>query len=167
MGMVPSLSCDYYLGTSYYPTVGQHCSWGESSAIPWCNAVFGARTNFDGGFQTAYLGKTPYYDLHITEKRAATVLVNFEGELNVDMDWELFGWAAGEALGNKIPAFTGVPRPTVTQLVKMNGALNTGGQVHVPYPRRHAGGPHAGRRLPGQGTEIEADDHPRRPAPRI
>lgn len=135
MGMVPTLSCDYYLGTSYYPTVGQHCSWGESSAIPWANAVLGARTNFDGCFQTAYLGKVPYYDLHITENRAASVLVNLEGELKNDMDWELFGWAAGEYLGNKIPAFVGLPRPTVTQLVKMNSALNTSGQVrmyHIP-----------------------------------
>jgi predicted aconitase len=135
MGMVPSLSCDYYLGTSYYPTVGQHCSWGESSAIPWANAVLGARTNFDGCFQTAYLGKVPYYDLHVTENRAATVLVEFKGDLLCDMDWELFGWAAGEYLGNKVPAFTGLGRPTVTQLVKLNGALNTGGQVrmyHIP-----------------------------------
>ena len=135
MGMVPSLSCDYYLGTSYYPSVGQHCSWGESSAIPWCNAVLGARTNFDGCFQTAYLGKVPYYDLHITEKRAATVLVRYEGELKSDMEYELFAWAAGEALGNKVPAFLNIGIPTVSQLVKMNSALNTGGQVrmyHIP-----------------------------------
>jgi predicted aconitase len=47
MGLVPILSCNYYMVSSYLPTQGQHCSWGESSAIPWANAILGARTNFD------------------------------------------------------------------------------------------------------------------------
>jgi predicted aconitase len=135
LGMVPTYSCDYYLGTSYYPMTGQHCSWGESSAIPWANAVLGARTNFDGCFQTAYLGKVPCWDLHLDEKRLATVKVTYEGKLDGDMDYELFGWAAAEKLGMKVPAFLGIGKPTVTQLVKMNGALNTGGQIrmyHIP-----------------------------------
>jgi predicted aconitase len=135
LGMIPTYSCDYYLGTSFYPTTGQHCAWGESSAIPWCNAVLGARTNFDGNFHTAYLGKTPCWDLHLDENRLATVKLTYEGELKNDMDYELFGWAAGEKLGNKVPAFLNIGIPTVTQLVKMNGALNTGGQVrmyHIP-----------------------------------
>jgi predicted aconitase len=41
----------------------------------------------------------------------------------------------GEALGLRVPALTGIGRPTTTQLVKMNSALNTGGQVrmyHIP-----------------------------------
>lgn len=135
LGMVPTYSCDYYLGASYFPMQGQHCSWGESSAIPWANAVLGARTNFDGCFQTAFLGKVPNWDLHLDEKRRATVKVTYEGELKDDMDYELFGWAAGEKLGMKVPAFLGLGHPTATQLVKMNGALNTGGQVrmyHIP-----------------------------------
>jgi predicted aconitase len=136
LGMITTYSCDYYLGTSYYPTAGQHCSWGESSAIPWANAVLGARTNFDGCFQTAYLGKTPYWDLHLDEKRRARVKVTYTGTpLKTDMDYELFGWVCGEKLGMKVPAFLNIGKPTVTQLVKMNGALNTGGQIrmyHIP-----------------------------------
>jgi len=135
MGMVPILSCNYYLVSSYWPTQGQHCSWGESSAIPWANAILGARTNFDGCFQTAYLGKVPAYDMHLDENRAATVLVKCEAELNKDMDYDLFGWAVGEAIGLKVPAFVGIGRPTTSQLVKMNSSLNTGGNVrmyHIP-----------------------------------
>ena len=135
MGMVPTLSCDYYLTSSYWPMGGQHCSWGESSAIPWCNAVLGARTNFDGGFQMAYLGKVPKYDLHLDEKRRATVLCTYDGELETDMDYDLFGWAASEILGNRVPCFINVGKPTMSQLVKMNSSLNTGGQVrmyHIP-----------------------------------
>jgi len=135
MGMIPTLSCDYYLVSSYSPTVGQHCSWGESSAIPWCNAILGARTNIDGCFQTAYLGKVPAYDMHLDENRVATVLVESETELKSDMEYDLFGWAVGEAVGLKVPAIVGIGKPTTSQLVKMNSSLNTGGEVrmyHIP-----------------------------------
>jgi predicted aconitase len=135
MGMVPTFSCDHYLVSSFWPSLGQHCAWVESSAVPWVNAILGARSNFDGCFQTAYLAKAPYYDMHITENRAATVLVRCEAELKRDMDYDLFGWAVGETLGLKVPAFSGIGRPTTAQLVKMNSALNTGGQVrmyHIP-----------------------------------
>jgi predicted aconitase len=135
MGMVPTFSCNHYLASSFWPAPGTHSAWVESSAVPWVNAVLGSRSNFDGSFQTAYLGKVPAYDMHLTENRAATVLVRCETELKRDMDYDLFGWAVGEMLGLKVPAFEGIGRPTTTQLVKMNSALNTGGQVrmyHIP-----------------------------------
>jgi predicted aconitase len=135
MGMVPTFSCDHYLVSSFWPALGQHSAWVESSAVPWVNAILGSRSNFDGCFQTAYLGKAPYYDMHVTENRAATVLVRCEVELVQDMDFDLFGWAVGETLGLKVPAFVGIGRPTTSQLVKMNSALNTAGQVrmyHIP-----------------------------------
>lgn len=135
MGMVPTFSCDSYLVISYLPIVGQHCAWVESSAIPWANAVIGARSNFDGCFQTAYLGKVPCYDMHVTENRAATILVQSAAELKNDMEWDLFGWAVGEACGLSVPALTGTGKPTTSQLVKMNSALNTAGNVrmyHIP-----------------------------------
>jgi predicted aconitase len=135
MGMVPTFSCDHYLVSSFWPAPGTHSAWVESSAIPWVNAVLGSRSNFDGCFQTAYLGKAPAYDMHLPENRAATVLVKCETELKRDIDYDLFGWAVGELLGLKIPAFVGIGRPSTTQLVKMNSALNTAGQVrmyHIP-----------------------------------
>ncbi len=135
MGMIPTFSCDAYLTASYWPAVGQHCAWVESSAIPWVNAVLGARSNFDGCFQTAYLGKVPAYDMHLDENRTATVLVEFTDKMKTDMDYDLFGWAVGEAVGLEVPAFMGIGKPTTSQLVKMNSSLNTGGQVrmyHIP-----------------------------------
>jgi predicted aconitase len=135
MGAIPTFSCDYYLAASYWPTAGQHCSWGESSAIPWVNAVLGARANFDGCFQAAFLGKIPKYDLHLDENRVATVLASFDGRLESDIDYELLGWAIGEKLGMKAPAIVGIGKPTVSQLVKMNTGLTSGGQVrmyHIP-----------------------------------
>lgn len=135
MGMIPTLSCSYYLVSSYWPTAGQHCSWGESSAIPWANAILGARANFDGCFHTAYLGKVPAYDMHLDENRVATILVESESVLKNDMEYDLFGWAVGEACGLEVPAIVGIGKPTTSQLVKMNSALNTAGEVrmyHIP-----------------------------------
>jgi predicted aconitase len=135
MGMIPTFSCNSYLVASYLPSVGQHCAWVESSAIPYVNAVLGARSNFDGCFQTAYLGKVPAYDLHLDENRIATVLVECTAEMKRDMDYDLFGWAVGEAIGLDVPAFVGIGKPSTSQLVKMNSALATGGQVymyHIP-----------------------------------
>jgi predicted aconitase len=135
MGMVPTFSCDNYLVSSYWPGVGQHCAWVESSAIPWANAVLGARSNFDGCFQTAYLGKVPAYDMHLDENRVATILVESEAELKTDMEYDLFGWAVGEEVGLDVPALMGIGKPTTSQLVKMNSTLNTGGNIrmyHIP-----------------------------------
>ena len=135
MGLIPTFSCAHYLAASVWPSLGQHSAWVESSAIPWVNAILGSPSNFDGCFQTAYLGKVPEYDMHIKENRAATVLVKCEAELKRDMDYDLFGWTIGETLGLKVPAFVGIGHPTTYQIVKMNSALNTGGQVrmyHVP-----------------------------------
>jgi predicted aconitase len=135
MGMTPVLSCNDYLVDSFTPRTGQHCAWTESSAVPYANAILGARSNFDGCFQTAYLGKVPEYDMHLDENRAATVLVECNADLREDMDYDLFGWVVGELLGLKVPALVGIGRPTTSQVVKMDSALNTAGQVrmyHIP-----------------------------------
>jgi predicted aconitase len=135
MGMIPTFTCDSYLVCSYWPGIGTHSAWVESSAVPWANAILGSRSNFDGCFQTAYLGKAPAYDMHLDENRVATVLVESASELKSDMDYDLFGWAVGEACGLEVPALVGIGKPTTSQIVKMNSSLNTGGQVrmyHIP-----------------------------------
>ncbi len=48
MGMVPTFSCNHYLVSSFWPHKGQHSAWVESSAVPYCNAILGSPTNFDG-----------------------------------------------------------------------------------------------------------------------
>jgi predicted aconitase len=139
LGVHPTNSCAFYLITTNNPTVGQHAAWSESSAIPWGNSMLGARVNYDlagcSGFAFAYTGKTPAYDMHLDENRVATRLVKCEANLKTDMDYDLFGWAVGEAMGLKVPVMTGLNKPTVSQIVKMDSTLNTGGQVrmyHVP-----------------------------------
>ena len=135
MGMMTSHSCANYLTMTYWPTVGQHCSWFESSQIPYCNAVLGARTNFDGSFATCFLGKAPYYGLHITENRYGTVIVRTDRLIQTDLEWDVFGYAVGCEVKCDVPVLTGTAKPTTTQYQKLNSAIHTGGGVemyHIP-----------------------------------
>jgi predicted aconitase len=135
MGMLQTHSCANYLVSTYPPTLGQHCSWNESSAIPYCNAVLGARTNIDGSFATCYLGKAPYYDMHVTENRRATVLVQSERLIQTNIEWDVLGFAIGEDCGLAVPCITGTAKPNTTQFCKLNSAMNTGGAIrmyHIP-----------------------------------
>lgn len=137
IGVHPINSCAYYLIQTYLPTAGQYCSWHESSAIPYGNAILGAKVNFDLGaeFAIAYTAKAPAYDMRLDENRVATRLVKCETKLKTDMDYDLFGWVVGEAMALEVPVMTCIGKPTQTQIIKMNTELNTGGQVrmyHVP-----------------------------------
>ena len=135
MGLITTHSCANYLTMSYLPSVGQHCSWFESSQQPYCNATLGARTNFDGTLATCILGKAPYYDMHITENRYGTILVEAHREIKTDLEWDVYGFAIGEACDVEVPIVMGTSKPTTTQYQKFNSAVATGGAVrmyHLP-----------------------------------
>jgi len=135
MGLMSTFSCANYLVMSYLPSVGQHCSWFESSQMPYCNATLGARTNFDGTFATCLLGKAPYYDMHITENRLGTVLIECSRTISTDMEFDVYGFALGEAVDVEVPVVLNTVRPTTTQYQKFNSAVATGGAVrmyHLP-----------------------------------
>jgi predicted aconitase len=135
MGMITTHSCANYLTMSYLPSVGAHCAWFESSQMPYCNATLGARTNIDGTLATAILGKAPYYGMHITENRLGTILVKTDRLIHTDMEWDVLGFAVGEACDVEVPVVTGTARPTTTQYQKFNSACQTGGAVsmyHLP-----------------------------------
>ena len=135
MGCFTSHSCANYLTASFWPTVGQHCSWTESSAVPYCNAILGGRVNLDGSFASCFLGKAPYYGKHITENRYATVLIKTERPIRSALEWDVYGFLVGELSELEVPALTGTADATTSKLVKINSALNTGGSVpmyHLP-----------------------------------
>ena len=61
IGVNNTATCSPYLAGNV-PVKGQHCAWTESSAIPFANAIIGARTNIEGchsAFASALTGKTP------------------------------------------------------------------------------------------------------------
>ncbi|MDR1816472.1 MAG: aconitase X catalytic domain-containing protein [Clostridiales Family XIII bacterium] len=135
MGMITTYSCASYLAESYWPTPGQHCAWNESSAVPYCNAVLGARSNIDGSFASAFLGKAPYYGMHVTENRYATVVIDTERRIESEIEWDVLGFAVGEECRLAVPALVNTGKPTTTKYLKFNTAANTGGSIamyHVP-----------------------------------
>ena len=135
MGLITTHSCANYLTMSYYPSVGQHCSWFESSQLPYCNATLGARTNFDGTLPTCLLGKAPYYDMHITENRYGTVLVETDRLIQSELEWDVYGFSVGAAVLVDVPVVTGTARPSTTHFQKFNSAASSGGAVrmyHLP-----------------------------------
>jgi predicted aconitase len=115
MGLITTHSCANYLVMSYLPSVGQHCSWFESSQMPYCNATLGARTNFDGTLATCLLGKAPYYDMHITENRWGTLIAEPERRITTDLEWDILGFTVGEVSDIEVPIVLNTSRPTTTQ----------------------------------------------------
>src|SRR3546814_4657500 len=80
LGCVPSYTCAPYQ-TLFRPQRGWQIAWAESNAIVFANSVLGARTNRYGDFVDlccAITGRVPYYGLHLTENRRATVVVEVE-----------------------------------------------------------------------------------------
>ncbi|GAH47068.1 unnamed protein product [marine sediment metagenome] len=107
----------------------------ESSAIIFCNSVFGARTNTEGWESTGaamLTGKIPYWGYHISENRLGTHLVNVDIDLKSIMDWNLLGYYIGELVQERIPVFDGVRRvPNLSSLKPFGAALASSGGVEM------------------------------------
>jgi hypothetical protein len=119
--------------------MGEHCAWMESSAVIYCNAVLGARTNTEGRESTgaaSITGRIPYFGLHIPENRLATHLIDVQVPVDDMMDWGLLGYAIGEMVEEDIPAFRGLSaQPNMIKLKHFGAAAASSGGVemyHIP-----------------------------------
>jgi hypothetical protein len=121
------------------PVMGEHCAWMESSAVIYCNAVLGARTNTEGRESTgaaSITGRIPYFGLHVPENRLATHLIDVQVPVDDMMDWGLLGYAIGEMVEEDIPAFRGLSaQPNMIKLKHFGAAAASSGGVemyHIP-----------------------------------
>ncbi|QDL94425.1 DUF521 domain-containing protein (plasmid) [Paroceanicella profunda] len=121
------------------PVKGEHCAWMESSAVVYCNAVLGARTNTEGRESTgaaSLTGRIPYFGFHIPENRLGTHVLEAEPEVRDIMEWGLFGYHAGEAVGEDIPVLTGrLHQPGLIDLKHFGAAGASSGGIemyHIP-----------------------------------
>lgn len=121
------------------PLKGEHCAWMESSAVVYCNAVLGARTNVEGKESTgaaALTGRIPYWGFHLPENRFGTHLVELDLEVDDMMDWGLLGYHIGLAVAEGIPVLSGVlTRPDLVKLKHFGAAAASSGGVemyHIP-----------------------------------
>lgn len=134
MGFAPTYTCAPYL-VGYVPIKGQHCAWMESSAVPICNSVFGARTNTEG-FESAgaamLTGKIPNWGYHLDENRKGHYLVHLEYDVRSSVDWGLLGYSTGWIVREQIPVFDGVKQhPDLQRLMLCSAAGASSGGVEM------------------------------------
>lgn len=117
------------------PVRGEHCAWMESSAVVYCNAVLGARTNTEGRESTGaamLTGKIPYWGFHIDRNRVGTHLVDLDIEVETTADWGLLGYWIGEVVQDRVPVVRGVERvPNLARLKHFGAAAASSGGVEM------------------------------------
>ncbi len=78
LGCEASFTCVPYQ-LKHRPRLGDQIAWAESNAIVFANSVRGARTSRYGDFldfAATITGRVPNAGLHVTENRAARIVVN-------------------------------------------------------------------------------------------
>jgi len=117
------------------PTRGEHCAWMESSAVVYCNAVLGARTNTEGRESTgaaSLTGKIPYWGYHLDENRLGTHHVALDVEVSSTSDWGLLGYFIGEQVQDKVPVVSGLTAvPNLARLKHFGAAAASSGGVEM------------------------------------
>jgi predicted aconitase len=128
LGCEPTWTCAPYQA-GHRPRAGSQVAWGESNAVAFCNSVLGARTNRYGDFldiACAIAGRAPYYGLHKTENRRATVVFDvseLDREwLSSDIAWPVLGNLYGRVIGNAIGVISGLPFRPWEDVLKAFGA---------------------------------------------
>ena len=128
VGFVPTYTCINYQTVSP-PARGEHLAWGDTGAAIMANAVFGARTNFEGGpsaLASALLGYTPAYGIQLDAPRRGNLVVHLDCEPQEAADWgAIAAWAGALRPGYyTVPVFTGeFEQPSFAMLKQLGVAL--------------------------------------------
>lgn len=130
LGAQLTYNCTPYIDTNV-PNYGEVTAYSESSATPYINAVWGARSNREGANSAlcaAITGYVPEYGLLLDENRKGDILVEIQADIESDFDYHIIGML-GKKIGEGIPVFTGFPRETLTKeaLRNLGAQLNTSG----------------------------------------
>ena len=129
LGAVLSYNCTPYIATNV-PNFGEVCAFSESSATPYVNAVWGARSNRESANSAlcaAVTGCVPEYGLLLDENRKGNILVHVEADMKSAYEYHLLGMM-GDLIGEGIPVFTGLPEVITPEALRNLGAeLNTSG----------------------------------------
>jgi predicted aconitase len=127
LGCESSFTCAPYQ-LKHRPKLGDQIAWAESNAIVFANSVLGARTSRYGDFldlAAAITGRAPYAGLHVTENRAAQILIrvaDFGALPGRDVFFAALGFLLGKAAGASVAAIDGLPPDTTEDELKALGA---------------------------------------------
>lgn len=133
LGATLTYNCTPYLEKNV-PHFGEITAFSESSATPYINSVYGARTNREAAQSAlcaAVTGVAPLYGYLLTENRKGQILVEVEADMKSDFDYQMLGYFTPKKTGFKIPVFTGLESPTPESLMNLGAQLNTGGNVAI------------------------------------
>jgi len=133
LGAIMTYDCTPYLERNV-PRYGEVISFSESSATPYVNSVYGARTNRESAQSalcSAITGVTPYYGFLLKENRAGEVLVHVEADMKDDFDYQMLGYLTPRKIGFAVPVFEGITNPSKESLMNLGAELNTNGNVAI------------------------------------
>lgn len=142
MDCAPTWTCaPYQVGPR--PSFGEQVAWGESNAIVFANSVLGARTERYPDLLdicAAITGRVPEAGLHLTENRAAQLLLRLvdvpEDLQGADEFYPVLGFLVGQLAEDRIPCIDGLAvKPSETQLKALGAAAASSGAValfHIP-----------------------------------
>lgn len=129
LGAILSYNCTPYVATNV-PNFGEIVAFSESSATPYVNSVWGARSNREGANSAlcaAITGFVPEYGLLLDENRKGDILVEVQADMKSDFQYHLLGYM-GKKIGEGIPVFTGLPKHIGPEaLTNLGAQLNTSG----------------------------------------
>lgn len=129
LGAILSYNCTPYLGTNI-PHYGEVVAYSESSATPYVNSVWGARSNREAAQSAlcaAITGLVPEYGLLLDENRKGDILVEVQADMKSDFEYQLLGYM-GKKIGNGVPVFVGLPEKiTPEAFMNLGAELNTSG----------------------------------------
>lgn len=129
LGATLTYNCTPYVATNI-PHFGEITAFSESSATPYVNSVWGARSNREGANSALCAAITGYvaeYGLLLDENRKGNILVEVQAEMKSDSDYHYLGMC-GDKIGPGIPVFTGLPKEiSPAALTNLGAELNTSG----------------------------------------
>lgn len=129
LGATLTYNCTPYVATNV-PNFGEIVAFSESSATPYVNSVWGARSNREGANSAlcaAITGYVPEYGLLLDENRKGNILVEVKADMKSDFEYHLLGYC-GRRIGSGIPVFTGLPKHIGKEaLTNLGAQLNTSG----------------------------------------
>ncbi len=131
IGAILTYDCTPYLERNV-PRFGEITAFSESSATPFINSVYGARTNRESAQSAlcaAVTGVAPHYGYLLDENRKGEVLVHVEAEMKNEFDYQMLGYFTPAKTGFRVPVFEGLSNPSNESLMNLGAELNTGGNV--------------------------------------
>lgn len=134
MGGLLTNTCINYQSV-YQPRFREHVAWGDTGAVIYCNAVLGARSNFESGpaaMAAGLTGRTPEYGFHLDRHRRGTMRFNVSAALEDLSDWGALGAAIARHCDDywQVPVLEGVSlEPSSDELKHLGASLASYGSL--------------------------------------